>query len=86
MFYVCLRRYEVELSAAKKSGVRKGTVNGSLLGVIFFLMFEVYALVEKKFMFSKYEKIRLSSNRAFGMEQNWLKMNLRPIRSVLFLL
>jgi len=74
MFYVCLRRYEVELSAAKKSGVRKGTVNGSLLGVIFFLMFEVYALVEKK------------SNRAFGMEQNWLKMNLRPIRSVLFLL
>lgn len=72
MSYVfVLLRYEVELSAARKTGVRKGIVNGSLLGVIFFLMFEVYALVDKSFfLFIESLEIYLVLNRVFGMEQN----------------
>ena len=38
-------RYEIELRAAKKSGIRKGAVNGMLIGIIFCLMFSTYALV-----------------------------------------
>ena len=51
-------RYEIELRAAKKSGIRKGAINGLLVGVIFCLMFSTYALViELLFNIYKYTLI-----------------------------
>jgi tetrahydromethanopterin S-methyltransferase subunit G len=38
-------RYEIELKAAKKNGIRKGAINGMLMGIIFCLMFSTYGLV-----------------------------------------
>jgi hypothetical protein len=38
-------RYGIHLKSAKKSGIRKGAVNGILMGTIFCLLFSTYALV-----------------------------------------
>ena len=39
-------RYEKHLKSAKISGIRKGAFNGMLMGVIWFIVFCTYALVQ----------------------------------------
>lgn len=38
-------RYEKHLASAKSSGIRKGGLNGVLMGTVWFLIFCTYALV-----------------------------------------
>lgn len=42
------KRYEEQLEAAKSTGVRKGASNGILLGLVWFLVFCTYSLVNEK--------------------------------------
>jgi hypothetical protein len=43
--YFSCNRYEQHLRAAKISGIRKGALNGILMGTIWFFMFCTYGLV-----------------------------------------
>ena len=54
-------RYEIQLNAAKKTGIRKGAVGGLLMGVIFCLMFGTYGLVGKSLSLLLKTNLRLLS-------------------------
>ena len=43
-YYIVIFRYENNLTEARKFGIKKGTINGSALGVVFFILFCSYAL------------------------------------------